>query len=85
MAPTYHDMYVAVGGTRARVSLRRLQPGEVRSYFVEGVDSPGNVKIECDMLVPGQTIQFSAKTTGKEKFEAVTPSEMLNRYAYFAE
>lgn len=42
--------------------------------------------IECDMLVPGQTIQFSANATGKEKFESVIPGElMVNRYAYFAE
>lgn len=68
VAPAYYDMYVAVGGRRATESLRKLQPGKTESYFVSGVGTAGEVSIECDQLLPGQRIQYTAHTTGNEPF-----------------
>jgi hypothetical protein len=43
VAPAYHDMFVAVGGERSVISLKRLQPGSQISVLVDNVPSPGEV------------------------------------------
>ena len=63
VAPIYRDAFVTVNGVRSSWSLQQLMPGE--SYWVEVRDSSISidkctVSIECDHLVPGQKIEFSA-------------------------
>lgn len=63
IAPFYYDAYVTVNGTAAEESLKLLQPGEEKEYRVaSGGDKPV-LTIQCDRLVPGQTIQFDAHLT----------------------
>lgn len=60
IAPIYHDAYPAVGGVRARESLKGLLPGESRTFAIgAGGASPG-LTIESDRLVPGQRIEYDA-------------------------
>lgn len=63
VAPLYRDAFMAVNGVRSRWSLRQLMPGEI--HWVEITDASistenCSVSIECDHLVPGQTIPFDA-------------------------
>jgi len=63
VAPLYHDAFVAVNGTRAKISLRGLRPGDSRTIEV---DSEGEkLTIECDRLVAGQRIEFDADLKGR--------------------
>jgi hypothetical protein len=60
VAPVYHDAYFAVDGVRAERSLKGLLPGESRTdEIAAGGESP-KLTIECDRLVPGQSIEFEA-------------------------
>lgn len=44
VAPAYHDMFLAVNGKRARNSLKYLQPGQTKSFYIGGLD---NTKYAC--------------------------------------
>lgn len=61
VAPLYHDAFVAVGGIRARESLKGLQPGSAKIFAVSASGQGGDLTIESDRLVPGQRIQFQAE------------------------
>ena len=64
MAPLYFDAYVAVGGVRANESLKYLAPESTLTCRIPaGGDNPP-LTIECDRLVPGQTIGYEADLTG---------------------
>ena len=62
VAPIYRDAYVAVNGIRGEYSLRNLMPGEGVWIRISGpgISAETTPKIECDHLVPGQTIEFDA-------------------------
>jgi hypothetical protein len=60
VAPIYYDTFVAVGGKRAKESLKGLLPGESRRLEVASGGSNPHLAIECDRLVPGQRIGFDA-------------------------
>ena len=60
VAPIYYDAYVAVGGIRARESLKLLEPdSSIICNFAINKNSL-NLTIECDHLVPGQQIEYEA-------------------------
>jgi len=60
IAPLYYDAYITVNGIRANESLKLLLPDETKEYRVNSGGSSPVLTIECDRLVEGQTIQFSA-------------------------
>jgi hypothetical protein len=60
VAPIYHDAFVAVNGFRASRSLKGLLPGEVRTDEISAGGTSPKLRVECDRLVPGQTIEFAA-------------------------
>ena len=61
---TDFDAYVAVGGVRANESLKYLAPESTLTCRIPaGGDNPP-LTIECDRLVPGQTIGYEADLTG---------------------
>lgn len=62
VAPIYRDAYVAVDGKRGDYSLRNLMPGKDRWIDIKlpDVTQKSVITIECDHLVPGQSIQFQA-------------------------
>lgn len=60
VAPIYYDAYVAIGGIRARESLKLLEPDStITCNFGINQDSL-DLTIECDHLVPGQQIEYEA-------------------------
>jgi hypothetical protein len=60
IAPIYFDAYPAVNGVRAAESLKGLLPGQDRAFSIAaGGDAPA-LTIECDRLVPGQSIEYDA-------------------------
>lgn len=65
VAPIYYDAYPAVNGVRSTTSLLGLAPGESRTCLVPTDGTSGTVTIECDRLVPGQTIQYLAELPGE--------------------
>jgi hypothetical protein len=60
VAPIYHDAFVAVNGVRAGESLKGLLPREERAFSIGAGGSSPRLTIDCDRLVPGQSIQFEA-------------------------
>jgi hypothetical protein len=60
VAPIYYDAFVAVNGVRAQDSLKGLLPGEERRFAVASGGAKPSLTIECDRLVPGQSIEFEA-------------------------
>ena len=60
IAPIYYDAFVAVDGVRATVSLKGLLPGEQKSMTIQRGGLQPRLTVECDRLVPGQTIQLEA-------------------------
>lgn len=60
VAPIYYDAYFAIDGTRSATSLKGLLPGERR--VVEIPVTGAKPVIECDHLLPGQEIQYRART-----------------------
>ncbi len=62
VAPIYRDAYFANGARRSLNSLKGLLPGEKRTVELEDPERtiPQLLSIQCDHLVPGQEIQFSA-------------------------
>ena len=60
IAPIYHDAFVTVNGFRALRSLKGLLPGESRTDEIGAGGTSPKLSIECDRLVPGQTIEFAA-------------------------
>lgn len=62
VAPIYRDAYVSVDGIRSEFSLAQLMPGENQwvAFEGKGFTADSKVAIECDHLVPGQSIGFEA-------------------------
>jgi hypothetical protein len=60
LAPIYRDAYLAVNGVRAGTSLKGLLPGQSRTDEIASGGAAPKLTIECDRLVPGQSIQFEA-------------------------
>jgi hypothetical protein len=61
IAPLYYDAYVTVDGKRAATSLKYLQPGVEQEYLIDvAATVASQVAIQCDRLVPGQTIEYEA-------------------------
>jgi hypothetical protein len=60
VAPIYHDAYLAVNGVRAGTSLKGLLPGQSRNDEIASGGAAPKLTIDCDRLVPGQSIQFEA-------------------------
>ena len=60
VAPIYHDAYLAVNGVRAGTSLKGLLPGQSRTDEIASGGEAPKLTIDCDRLVPGQSIQFEA-------------------------
>ena len=60
VAPIYHDAYLAVNGVRAGTSLKGLLPGQSRTDEIASGGAAPKLTIDCDRLVPGQSIQFEA-------------------------
>lgn len=78
VAPIYYDAYVAVGGVRARESLKLLEPDSTLTCAIAISQGDQPLTIECDHLVPGQQIEFEAnleetsterKTIFSQKFQ----------------
>jgi hypothetical protein len=60
IAPIYRDAYVSVDGVRAGETLKYLQPGQTRLFFIPYGFTKGELRIESDHLVSGQRIEFEA-------------------------
>jgi hypothetical protein len=61
IAPIYYDAFVTVDRIRASESLKGLLPGETRSFTIPAGGVNPSLSIECDRLVPGQTIEYEAE------------------------
>lgn len=60
VAPIYYDAFVAIGGIRAKESLKLLGPdSSIICNFSVNKNSL-NLTIECDHLLPGQQIEYEA-------------------------
>lgn len=60
VAPIYRDAFVTVNGVRAGRSLKGLLPGKNETFDIASGGKAPRLTIECDHLVPGQTIEFEA-------------------------
>eukprot|EP00123_Amoebidium_parasiticum_P000795 comp11698_c0_seq1/m.6248 comp11698_c0_seq1/g.6248 ORF comp11698_c0_seq1/g.6248 comp11698_c0_seq1/m.6248 type:complete len:691 (-) comp11698_c0_seq1:430-2502(-) len=81
-APAYYDMYISIDGKWSDESLRMLQPGDEKGFYVKRV-AGGKVAIVSDHITDKQEIQFEANTTGEEEFSHPVPNDMVSKYAYF--
>lgn len=64
VAPIYRDAYLAAGKVRSAESLRELMPGKTRVYRIDSVPliDVDRISIQCDFILPSQTISFNAST-----------------------
>ncbi|MEM6688746.1 MAG: DUF4832 domain-containing protein [Planctomycetota bacterium] len=62
VAPIYRDAFFAAGDKRSVTSLKGLLPGEKLVCMIAGVsnDDLDQIAIECDSVLPTQTIQYAA-------------------------
>ncbi|MEI8212682.1 MAG: DUF4832 domain-containing protein [Planctomycetota bacterium] len=60
IAPIYFDAFPAIDGVRSEGSLKGLLPRESRTFRIAQGSKMPLVTIECDRLVPGQKIEYSA-------------------------
>lgn len=60
IAPIYYDAYPAINGSRSKESLKELQPGTSKVFTISDTGSGSDLTIECDHILPGQTIQYEA-------------------------
>jgi hypothetical protein len=60
VAPIYCDAYITINNQRADMSLKLLMPGETETYTIDIVTKKPVLTIECDRLLPEQTIQYKA-------------------------
>ncbi|MEM9645895.1 MAG: DUF4832 domain-containing protein [Planctomycetota bacterium] len=62
VAPIYRDAYFTSGDQRSETSLRGLLPGESLDCSIANVSAtdPESITIQCDAILPTQTIQFQA-------------------------
>ncbi len=60
IAPIYYDAFPTVNGQRGGDSLQGLLPGNSLTTLIPSGGPTPTLTIECDRLVPGQSIQFSA-------------------------
>ena len=60
VAPIYYDAYPAVNGMRSKQSLKGLLPGQSLKFSISKGGSSPELTIQCDRLVAGQRIEFSA-------------------------
>ncbi len=61
VAPIYYEAFPALGETQSQTSLKGLMPGKERDFTIPA--RPGHqtsLSIQCDRLVPGQTIAYEA-------------------------
>lgn len=60
VAPIYRDAYFAAGKRRSSDSLRGLLPGQSKGYEISPVpvEDRTRISIQCDHILPTQTIQF---------------------------
>jgi hypothetical protein len=65
IAPIYYDAYIAINGVRSTVSLKMLQPGDSLTCSIASGGGAPVLTIECNRLVGGQMIQFSADLPGE--------------------
>jgi len=63
VAPIYYDAFMTVNGIRSQESLKGLLPGTQYEFHVSSGGDPSKIKltIECDRLVLGQSIEFTAE------------------------
>ena len=96
VAPCYQDLYVSVSGQRASESLRRLQPGETHSYYVDNCHATAPLSegqgftievlplaIVGEKLLPGQVVQYEAVLNGAEAFHPMSQVDLVSRYSFF--
>ncbi len=64
VAPIYRDAYIAAGKQRSPDSLRGLLPGQSQVYEISpvSIDDRKQISIQCDYILPTQTIQFIGTT-----------------------
>ena len=60
VAPIYYDAFISINGVRSSESLKYLQAGESRQYQIGSGGKDPVLTIDCDHLVAGQKIEFSA-------------------------
>lgn len=65
VAPLYRDAYFAIDDRRSDVSLKGLLPNESRTVKIQTSvkEIQDRLKIQCDAILPGQEIQYSASLT----------------------
>lgn len=64
VAPIYREAYFAAGRRRSHDSLRGLLPGQTKVYEISSVpvEDRARISIQCDHILPTQTIQFIGTT-----------------------
>ncbi len=60
IAPIYYDAFPAIDGTRSPTTLKGLLPGQTRECRIAKRNHSPKLTIECDRLVAGQVIEYSA-------------------------
>lgn len=60
IAPIYYDAFVSIDGVRSAESLKGLLPGKSQSFSIPMGGTAPKLAIECDRLVPGQSIEYEA-------------------------
>ena len=62
VAPIYQDAYFAAGSKRSNTSLKGLLPGQSVQCKITGIQTSDlqQVSIQCDAILPTQTIQFES-------------------------
>lgn len=78
VAPIYYDAYVAVGGIRARESLKLLGPDSSISCNFAINQNNLDLTIECDHLVPGQRIEYEANLEGTSSIRNAMPTQKIH-------
>lgn len=62
VAPIYRDAFMAAGSKQSEQSLRGLLPGDSNVFVIRGARKAetNEISIQCDAILPTQTIQFNA-------------------------
>jgi len=60
IAPIYYDAFVSIDGVRSAESLKGLLPGKSQSFSIPMAGTAAKLAIECNRLVPGQSIEYEA-------------------------
>ncbi len=67
VAPIYYDAFPAVGEVKAQANLKGLLPGSSQSFELKS-EGPLQFKIDCQRLVPGQSIGWDVDLSPKSNF-----------------